>query len=565
MAGSQRYSGLSCNNNCMPAASDMPVALGLGSFVRKELPTCTSTVYSSRTNNSVVVSPTPSEVPGPTLSVRSPQEAGTLANSMFAQGSFLAGSFVPGSKLSRTALAFNLVLGIVGTTILAIAAQLKRTGWLLTPGLLFLCCAISMEMAWVQNKIVQRLAAEGEVTSYLQFAEGALGDWGRRVVSVTSIGGNLGLLCISLVLESQSLQYALPIHWTWPWPGEDRGYRWWSLFLTLPMLCYCCMDTARILRVAGVIAPFVCITCFSCAVAGSSFAIGESGTIPRDCKDSPTPYTSWGPDASSSFFDIVLDVAGVSSYCCFCFAVCSLTPSLRSQMEHPDSIMPVVRGSFMGSTFLFLVIMVTGYAGFGNLGPDNIILGMRMSRPRGWWAMEQPWEKGGSESIIGQVYAWTTIVNLLLSDAVYVPCSIISLEALAPHVFQNRRVAQVILRLLLTGFRLSVANLTASFYDLTILTSACFIVTNNILVPVVGFRMKEPHRISPLRKVVHIFIAVFGLYVMVFGSIGAIANMASGAAPQAGTALRLHISPQCEKEYRHAVGLDDTILRVAPP
>jgi len=235
-------------------------------------------------------------------------------------------------------------------------------------------------------------------------------------------------------------------------------------------------------------------------------------------------------------------------------------------MQKPEAMLPAVRCSFMFSTFLFLLIMVTGYLGFGNLGPDNMILGMRANRPAGWWATERPWETG-STTVIGQVYAWTIIVNLLLSDAIYVPCTIISFETEAPQFFENHKVARVILRLGLTAFRLIVATSITSFIYLTTLTSACFVVTNNILVPVFGMHKTKAYPIGPVRKVAHAFIAMFGFFVMVLGSYGAIMNMITTEAvpAAAGTFPRSGISDSCKEAYARAIGGGDTILQVATP
>jgi len=472
------------------------------------------------------------------------------------------------SKLSGKALALNLVLSIIGTTILGIAAQLKRTGWFLTPALLLLGCVMITEMAWVECRIMEHISAEtgSEVTSYQDFAEGALRLWGRRLSYLTSIGGNLGLLCNGLILESQNLQYVLPIQWKWL--GDDPGYRWWSLFLTATTLFYCFVDTGKVLQAAGMIAPLICIVCVSLAVAGSSMAIGELDNIPKSCLwESQTPYWWWGPDTSAgSLTSVVLNVAGVGSYSCFCFAVCCMLPPLRSQLENPESMLPAVRCSFMFCTFLFLLIMAAGYVGFGNLGPDNMILGMRTNRPAGWWATERPWETG-TTNVIGQVYAWTIIVNLLLSDAIYVPCTINSLEAVTPQFFLNHKVARVILRFVMAAFRLIVATQITSFIYLTNLTSACFVVTNNIIVPVLGLHVTKAHPIGPMRKAAHALILVVGFYFLALGSYGAIMNMITSGAipPEAGTYPRPGISDSCKEEYARAVGGDDMIFTAASP
>jgi amino acid permease len=243
-----------------------------------------------------------------------------------------------------------------------------------------------------------------------------------------------------------------------------------------------------------------------------------------------------------------------------------MLPILRYQMENQGRTLPAVRCSFVVSTFLFLLIMISGYLGFGNLGPDNMILGMRANRPAGWWATERPWETG-TNTIIGQVYAWTIIVNLLLSDAIYVPCTIVSVEAVAPDYFEDHKVARVILRLVLTAFRMIVATSITSFIYLTNLTSACFVVTNNIILPVIGFYVTKAHPVGPMRKVAHAFIGVFGFYVLIFGSYGAIMNMITTEAvpPPPGIYPRPGISDSCRKEYHKVVGGGDTILHAAIP
>merc|ERR1719408_282553 len=72
--------------------------------------------------------------------------------------------------------------------------------------------------------------------------------------------------------------------------------------------------------------------------------------------------------------------------------------------------------------------MIFGYWGFGNLDPENIIDGMRLNRPDGWWALTRPWETG-SMAPAGVVLDFAVTLNLMLTDCIYLPCCIIAVEA----------------------------------------------------------------------------------------------------------------------------------------
>merc|ERR1711981_398420 len=109
---------------------------------------------------------------------------------------------------------------------------------------------------------------------------------------------------------------------------------------------------------------------------------------------------------------------------------------------------------------------------------------MRENRPDGWWALNRPWELG-TPTVVGLAFAWMITSNLVLTDAIYVPCTVLALEGWAPGVFNKPEggssVPKFLLRVGLALFRTLIATEVTQFLALTRLTSSMFCICNNIL------------------------------------------------------------------------------------
>jgi amino acid permease len=226
-------------------------------------------------------------------------------------------------------------------------------------------------------------------------------------------------------------------------------------------------------------------------------------------------------------------------------------PTLKSTMAKPRHVVPMTVAAFFVVAGLFLSIMFLQYGVFGNLGPDNVIHGFRFSRPEGWWATNSPWETG-SEGWVGQILAWSMTLHLLCSDAIYVPCTVVSFQAVLPGLFERSRAAWILLRIGIALFRLAVATYVSSFITLTSLVSSCFCVCNNILLPVISFYVAGPkERAGTGRRLAHALIFLFGSIMVVLGTYGAVKSLISEAAPSddPGQVLRNGISGACKQAY----------------
>mmetsp|Transcript_91951 Transcript_91951/g.268896 ORF Transcript_91951/g.268896 Transcript_91951/m.268896 type:complete len:535 (+) Transcript_91951:91-1695(+) len=452
--------------------------------------------------------------------------------------------------LSTCGLTTNLTMTILGTTVLGIAAQMKSGGWLLTPVLVCLMATVVAEMTRLVSMTINHLreSLALEVFAYQDFAEGSLGEWGRRWASVTSTGDLIVYTFIALVLEAQSFQVLFPI--SWPWFGQEgNGSKWWAVFLSLSTVVYSFVDLASLARFASKIGPWISSTMVFLACLGSLQDLQQLPEVPESCRGSAeAPYWTLWP-ASVGVGDFLFDVASISSYTMFCFAVVVMVPSVQSTMKEPARLGSAGWKAFVIASAAFLSIMALQYAGTGNLGPENLIQGMRDERPAGWWAATRPWETGKS-TLVSQLFAMVTTLNLIMCDATYVPCAVIAIETLAAvPVARGGWPVQVSIRLGFAIVRLSVATGVSSFIALSSLTSALFCVSNNILIPILAFHATVGRqRIGLARSTLHAVIFLFGCFIAIFGTAKALTNLlypstSQGAPP--GLLPRPGVSPEC--------------------
>merc|ERR1712151_899563 len=246
---------------------------------------------------------------------------------------------------------------------------------------------------------------------------------------------------------------------------------------------------------------------------------------------------------------------GMGSYSIFVFAIVVTVPTLKSETAKPKRLVPASVLAFALALILFLGVMISYYAAFGNLGPENIIQAMRTDRPAGWWATSQPWQTG-KETAIGQTLAWLVNVHLCLSDVVYVGCTVIAFEELVPRNYRGTWASWFLVRIGLSIARTLVATLITSFTTLSSLTGSLFVVCNNILVPIIGFyAVCGSSRAGPTRMSLHVLIFLFGVYMVVAGTWSSIQSLISEAASpeHIGVFPRAGLSVECMATYNLTV------------
>lgn len=467
------------------------------------------------------------------------------------------------NKLSSKALSFNIVLSIVGTTVLGISAQMRVGGWILPPLLLCLGCAIVSELTLLVSDTIDELQMKGHnVVAYQDYVEGSLGRHAKAVSTVSSALALLGMICNGFILEANNLQFFAPLKWQWFWESEHGGRNWWALLLSSTTILYCFVDAASLLKKSAALGPFVCAACVVLAWLGTGSAVKELEYFPESCQNAGDQlYWSFLPgDGSGDIWTLVSSITNISAYSFYCFAVVITVPSLKHEMQEPRQLAPAAISAYIVCVALFLSIMLVGYWGFGNLTPDNLIDGMRQDRPAGWWATTRPWETG-SGTLAGNTFAWMIIVNLLLTDAIYVPCTVINLENSAPDFFNGRCFRGFCLRIFVVVFRLIVATYVDSFIALTNLTSSLFCVVTNVLFPVLAFHSIRERPVSKLRKASHLLIFCFGCVVMLFGTGSAVMDIISppdALTQSRGFFPRQAISGECQRLYEFALEAKST-------
>eukprot|EP00435_Cladocopium_sp_Y103_P017227 s1651_g4.t1 len=245
---------------------------------------------------------------------------------------------------------------------------------------------------------------------------------------------------------------------------------------------------------------------------------------------------------------------------------------------------------------MFLPIMFLGYAGFGNEAPENLVDSMRDSRPMGWWALNRAWETGrltatgACLALIVQLAMISTgggdwTVNMLMTEAIIIPCAVLAVEASFPGVFRRGpRWARKVMRLGIAFFRLVVATQIESFVAMSALVTALFCtslagrsktcICNNIVLalddiglvflfgpsprsgaqriseifPIVAFHYCKVKKVGPVRKTIHVLVLLYGVFIMIFGSIAAMQSL-SPADEKPGTRVRSDLTPQCRSAF----------------
>lgn len=428
-------------------------------------------------------------------------------------------------KLTGYGLFSNLFLSIIGTAVLGISSQMRRAGWIFTPVLLVVGCAVIVEMTFLVSTTIDRMLSQGivqSVVAYPDYARGAFGHWGVIITSFTSGLSLIGMICAGLIIEAQNMQELVPLSF-----GCDTcGSKWWALLLSSTTLVYCFASPTYLLKAAAFLGPLCAGITLIMAMIGTGSAIVQSEEIPEECQSvAEIPRWYMLPEVpGQGTFGAIAAVAGVASYMFYCFACVTTVPTLKSQMIEPKKLVPAASSAYVLCSTLFLIIMFMGYAGFGNFGPDNIIQSMKIDRPVGWWALHRGWETG-TISIAGQMFAWTITINLLLTDAVFIPCTISAIEQLNPQCFTSSRLRRVILRFVISGIRLLVATYVTSFVAITTLTSALFCVVDNILLPIAAFYYLRVKQVSLLRKILHALIFIFGVMVAFSGTYSAMSEI----------------------------------------
>jgi len=413
---------------------------------------------------------------------------------------------------------------------------MKTLGWVITPVMLFLGAGMTSEMVWLVGCTCDRIEEkrEGNIISYQDFAERSLGVLGWWASAVSSTFALVGMIIGGLVLEADNLNIAFPLHLKWPFGGDtsDAGRKWWALLVSVTTMVYCLVDVGSLLHGSGIIGIVLTVVCMFLVYWGTFGQLGSLGDFDTSCMDGvDMPYHSWGINqgvGSGHSFSTFMDVFSVTSYMIFIFAIVVTLPTLRSTMASKNSMTRVSVISFLVVALEFVIIMMISYYIFGNLGPQNILDGMRTDRQAampGWWARTNPWAVGTS-TFVAKALSVCMTLHLLCSDAIYVPVTVVAIEALLPKPVAARRFVWYSLRFGVTILRFFLAVVIKDFVKMSSLTSAAFVTMNNICLPILAFYRAGPReQAGPIRKVMHGVIFIAGCLNMLFGTISAVQGL----------------------------------------
>jgi len=270
-------------------------------------------------------------------------------------------------------------------------------------------------------------------------------------------------------------------------------------------------------------------------------AISSTSDIPESCRGNRHVI----PPLSG---DLLLHIAEAGGYGFYSFAVIVTVPTLRKQMKDESKTAPAAVFAYILSLFLLLPIMFLGYAGFADLSPENLIDGMRHNRPAHWWTYNRPFETG-EITIAGSFLDFVVTINILLTEAIYIPCTVMAIEASFPNLLRRgpkwrgkaMRVGFLLLRFL-------VATSVDSFVAMSALVSSMFCVCNNILIPIVAFHYTGVAVVSMKRKLLHGAVFAFGIFIMIIGTTSACLALIPHEIVEPGGQTREGISAKCRDD-----------------
>ncbi|CAE7210706.1 BMY1 [Symbiodinium sp. CCMP2592] len=110
------------------------------------------------------------------------------------------------------------------------------------------------------------------------------------------------------------------------------------------------------------------------------------------------------------------------------------------------------------------------------------------------------------------------------------------------------RWAKKVMRISFAALRFIVATGIESFVAMSALVAALFCVCNNIIFPIVAFHYCKVKKVGPCRKVLHGLVLVYGLFIMIFGTIAAAQSLSPSADGAPGEKLRPGLSAECLAE-----------------
>lgn len=446
----------------------------------------------------------------------------------------------------------NLMVVILTSPVIGVVSVMPQGGLICAMLTMVFGVMVASEMTRVICETLEVLEKKKcDVSTYIGFATHSMGTVGRYFATLSSSISFVAFPIIGMVTITQNLECSLPI----TLPGLE-GRQWWAVLLMLETLLYVSLDIRHILSETAALAPVTCVTCVALACAGGAIAIRDKQTIPAACQTvGDRSYYSLGPDMGNLLFHACSSIATITAYGFYNYAVIVTLPALRSTMAEPQHLVGWSIAAFVTTAVMYIIIMVIGYVGFGNLAPSSLVRGMTQDRPPGWWALNAPWETGRSTTA-GRVLSLTISINIILNDGLYVPAAALQFDKLLEQVLPARigtsRNVRVLQRVFYVALRTAVSIAVFSFVYLTSFIVSTLIVADNIFFPLAAFYATRSN-VHPLRKTFHVMILCFGLFVMVYGSWASLLAMSNGEPSPPGSFLRSDLSDACAREYSNTV------------
>jgi len=386
----------------------------------------------------------------------------------------------------------NMVLALVGVMVCYLPGIMYKAGWLLTPPLLLLSALVVVRMGDL-------------ICQACELAEQAQGAEAGSIKSYEELATVIGVFKVLLVTKNTVLIATLLLQETFltsavegliPFDVSKSLVRWLVIF---PAFCVMALlkDLAQLSKYS-----WVGLVGMGMQLVGLLVGclLGCFQEMDRGYSMMPTDGTLTG-------------MTGITlSAFIFSFAILATVPSVRSQMKKPEEMALALRDSILFTVVLYEIIMIWGYAAYGQKLKENLIETISAIFP-----------------LFGMLPCLGALANVAMTAPLFFYCFFSAIEATGNDALRTQgtplnMAARVTLVILLTFVGWAIPELLAIIG----VFSSVFCVCNNLWFPLIFFHKlrRQAQRPAPVLGIVlDVAIGILGVLVFIYGLKGSVETL----------------------------------------